>query len=119
MRISRTHLLSLSFVLLSAGATAQSFEQATVAVCDKMKTCALKQMGQEEDLTPQMRQMIEGMIAGMCDNVMDFSQIETHAELHKPAAACLQSMAALSCEELEEDVSTTECEAYEDVAEDY
>lgn len=89
-------------------------------LCDKMEQCAMEQMGKEQDLTPEMRSMIEGMIEGMCKNMMDVGEVNEYAELVDPAVACIDSMTSKSCSELQGDnVQTPECKAYERQAEEF
>lgn len=89
-------------------------------LCDKMEQCAIEQMGEEEDLTPQMRSMIEGMIEGMCKNMMDVGEVNEYAELVDPAVACINSMTSRSCSELQrENIQTPECDEYEERAEEF
>ncbi|WP_100656951.1 hypothetical protein [Alteromonas flava] len=122
--------LSLSFnsfltvtILLCLAATGtqanDALHQASKAACEKFKACALQEMAGSPDITPQMKQMLEGMIAGVCDSLMDYSDIKGQHELYQPAADCLNSMAQLSCEQLNDDITTPACAEYERRAEQY
>jgi len=57
----RSAMLMLAMAMPAA---AQDFEKASMAMCEKVKTCTLEQMGQR-DLTPEMRQMMEPMLKTM------------------------------------------------------
>lgn len=108
-------LTSYSLSALSSDA----LHQASKAACEKFKACALQEMAGSPDITPQMKQMLEGMIAGVCDSLMDYSDIKGQHELYQPAADCLNSMAQLSCEQLNDDITTPACAEYERRAEQY
>lgn len=110
----------LAFSKSSLASDADDFKAASKAVCEKMKQCALAQMDMS-DMTPEMRQMSNSMVSNMCIGVLEFSQIEPYQALYEPAAACLQSMSILSCNELIEsgDVVTPACTEYEKLAQSY
>lgn len=120
MKITNTILFSIA-VLISSGAQANSADKLNSAfneLCDKMEQCALEQMAQEDNLTPQMRSMIENMVEGMCKNMMDIGEVNQYAELVDPAVACIDSMTSKTCGQLQgDDFRTQECEEYERQAE--
>lgn len=110
-------LLAISPAPAFAG-DADKLNNAFNQLCDKMELCAMEQMGKEENLTPQMRSMIKGMIDGMCKNMMNIEEIDQYAELVDPAVACIDSMTSQSCAVLEGDeVQTQACQEYERQAE--
>ncbi|WP_218311988.1 hypothetical protein [Alteromonas antoniana] len=120
MKLTTALLISL-FTVAAAPALASDADKLNDAfnqLCDKMEVCALEQMGKEENLTPQMRSMIEGMIDGMCKNMMNLEEIDQYSELVDPAVACIDSMTSQSCAELEGDeAQTPACQEYERQAE--
>lgn len=90
-------------------------------MCEKMKSCAMKNMG-EVDLAPDMRAMITASLEGMCVSLQQqFDGVASNHPLYGPAAACLKSMTGLSCDEIEnmEDSATPECAHYEKMVETY
>lgn len=98
----------------------QALEVASDKLCQKVKQCTFEQMQREQGITPQMRTMVEGMLSSMCENLMEFNEADTYHELVEPATACMDSMSALSCEDIEEnDMQTAECEEYEALAKKY
>ena len=105
-------------VILPAQAS-DNLERASMAACEKMKACTLESLAGQDGVTPQMRQMVEGMVAGICENMMDFSEVNAYPELHKPAAACLQSIADSTCSSIENGSQTPECEALDKLTEQY
>ena len=111
--------VALLFASCTHAGSASDFEKAAKLACDKFKSCAMAQMGDQEGMTPEMQQMIEGMVSGMCDNIMSLDQIPQFDDLYTAAAACMNSMAALSCSQLDDDVKTNECDKYESMAKQY
>jgi len=86
---------------LSGYTVAESVGDATQALCEKVKDCSMAQIA-EEDVTDEMRQMMEPMLENMCANMRaGVEDVPTGHELYKPALACMQEMATMSCQELE------------------
>ena len=109
-------------LIFAAGAAAQTEElvEAATALCEKVKTCSMAQVP-KEDLTPEMRQMMEPMLENMCSAMRSGVQdVPTGHGLYKPALACMRSMAALSCEQMQDQqqVQTDACKEYEKLAEE-
>lgn len=106
--------ITVGLVLPVAG-HANSLMKASEKLCEKFKQCALEQMDQSE-LTPEMRQMIQPMLDGVC--LKATSQIAEVAEGHphyKAALACAESIQSLECATLASDSDmppTKECQAY-------
>ncbi len=97
---------------------ANEMADAAESLCEKVKSCALAQMA-EQDLSPEMRQMMQPTLDGMCAQVRGkVGDVPTGHPLYKPAVACLDSMNALSCEEMHssEGALTPACEEYEELA---
>ncbi len=105
---------------LSINANSEEFGDQALALCDKVKQCALAQMGTQE-LTPQMRQAVVPMIENMCSSMQaQFQLFPANHELYEPALACMTSMSALPCEALMEGaVETPQCEEYQALAKEY
>lgn len=112
-------VLGLSITTSELANSADDFETASTAACEKFKSCAMAEMAGQEGITPQMKQMLEGMIAGVCDNMMNMGQVEQFNDLREPATACMNSMARLSCKQLDGDVETDECKTFEKLAKQY
>lgn len=114
----RCAVLMLVFALPAA---AQDFEKASLALCEKVKSCALQQMG-EKEITPEMRQMLEPMFRTMCDSARQYiKDVPTGHEMYPVAVACMNSMAKLSCAQMEnlDEQPTPECAKYEAMAKKY
>lgn len=81
-------------------ATADDLGAAATSLCEKVKTCALQQMNQQQ-MTPQMRQMIEPSLESMCASMNgQMAEVPQGHELYKPAVACMRSMAQQSCSDI-------------------
>ena len=110
-------------LMMSLSATLQAADigDSYNVLCEKMKSCALKSIG-EADLTPDVRAMVMASLEGACVAIQQqvSNVAETHP-LHGAASACMDSMTTLSCEELENssDEKTPECARYEKMAEAY
>lgn len=99
-------------------AQAASLEDSYQLMCNKLKSCALKSVN-ESDLSPDMRNMILQSMEGACISLQQqFSGVVQAHPLYEPANACLQSMAALSCDEIEnqDEQPTPACARYEKMA---
>ncbi|NOR40797.1 MAG: hypothetical protein GQ537_06290 [Gammaproteobacteria bacterium] len=113
------HFLSLLFIalLVSSSARADDIADAALGLCEKVKSCAMAQIA-KEDLTPEMRQMMQPMLDNMCANMQGkVEAVPSGHAMYAPAVACMRSMEALSCEAMQgEQVRTPECKTYEKLA---
>lgn len=113
--------LALAGLLAPALASADDIASAAQDLCEKVRSCAMAQVA-EEDMTPELRQMMEPMLDNMCANMQSkVQEVNTGHPLYQPSIACMRSMAALSCEEMQDQagMQTSECEAYEELARKY
>jgi hypothetical protein len=102
----------------SLSVQAEELVDAATALCETVKTCSMAQVA-KEDLTPEMQQMMEPMLENMCTAMRSGVQdVPTGHGLYEPAVACMRSMAALTCEQLqdEQQVETDACKEYEKLA---
>ncbi|MEP1471898.1 MAG: hypothetical protein ABJK20_10200 [Halieaceae bacterium] len=108
----------IAMVLLLAPlspAVGDDIGDAALALCEKVKACSMAQIDQE-DLTPELRQMMEPMLENMCTNMQArVQEVPVGHELYQPSVACMRSMEALSCEAMmdSEQFATPECKDYE------
>ena len=118
MQLTRYALLVAA--LTSTPALAQNeLQQAADALCENVRSCAMASVRQE-DMTPEMRAMMEPMLKDMCAKVRaGIADAPVDHALYKPAVACMQSMAALSCADFQDGdaVQTEECKSYQAKAE--
>ena len=111
--VRRALLPALS--LLCAAAVADDLTDAAQGLCDSVRTCALEQIA-SEDLTPEVREMMEPMLDNMCVTMRTkIQEVPPSHPLYRPAVACLRSLESLTCEQMQnpDRASTPECEEYE------
>lgn len=112
-----------ALVLLAASLT-RADEMATVTqqMCDKTKACMTERFGGAESLSAEMQAMAVQQMEMACSYIAAQYTAAPHGHpLYKPALACLKSMVALSCDELDDldDNPTPACQAYEEKSEHY
>lgn len=106
------------FIALSAHIAADDLRDAVQGLCDSVRSCALEQIVKEE-LTPEMRDMMEPMLDNMCATMKEnVQEVAPGHPLYEPAVACIRSLESLTCDEMQnpERDSTPECEIYEKLA---
>ena len=111
--------MALAGLLAATSASAEELTKAALGLCEKVKSCAMQEIA-EQDLTPEMRQMMQPMLDNMCTTMQQgIGEIPTGHELYKPAVACMRSMEQLSCEQMQNqsDQGTPECQKYAELAE--
>lgn len=94
-------LIIISMTLLFGVSTAHADLNSKMdQMCGKIKECALEDMG---DLTPEMKQMMIGMVDGMCKPMLaSYQQVLGDAGLEKKAEACIDSVINHSCAEMKD-----------------
>lgn len=111
-------LCALGLFCSTSLALAAPMEDAAQALCNKVKDCSLAQIA-EEDMTDEMRQMMEPMLENMCANMRaGVENVSSDHELYKPAVACMEAMAAMSCAEIQamDDAEPAACVEYRRLA---
>ena len=104
--------------VLSTWAQADDLTDAARGLCENIKTCALENIA-KENLTDEMRQMMEPMMDNMCTTMQSkVQEVPAGHPLYEPALLCMRSMESLTCEQMrdEEQVMTPECKEYERLA---
>jgi len=117
VRVYRSALVALT-LLMPITLGAQEIVEAASGLCEKVRTCAMAQID-KEDLTPELRQMMEPMLDSMCANMQSkVQEVKVGNALHQPAVDCMRSMQALSCEDMQDParMQTAQCESYEKLA---
>ena len=119
----KRNLLVATLGLLGFALSVQagSLEDSYHRMCEKMQSCALKSIA-ERDLAPEMRAMILQSMEGACMTIQQqFSGVTNAHPFYDSASACLNSMAALSCDEMERqgEQTTPECARYEKMTANY
>ena len=113
--------LSCFWLFGSAIGLADDITSAASGLCEKVRSCAMAQVA-EEDLTPELRQMMEPMLDSMCANMQEkVQEVPTGHPLYQPAIDCMRSMEALSCEDMQsaDNLQTPACEEYEKLAREH
>lgn len=101
-------------------ARADALVKASQDLCEKVKACSMSQLA-EEELTPEVRAMMQPMLDNMCVNMQNrVAEVPAGHAMYAPATRCMNSMAALSCEQMMNsgEVNTPECEEYKKLAEE-
>lgn len=100
---------------------ADDLTAASLDLCEKVKSCAMAQVA-EQDLTPQMREMMQPMLDNMCANMQSrIGEVPTGHPLYAPAVACMRSMEEImTCAMMQNsgNMTTPECEAYQKLAQE-
>ncbi|MDM7860478.1 hypothetical protein QTP81_07705 [Alteromonas sp. ASW11-36] len=117
--VSVALLTTITLSLPTQANTYEKLAKASAAACENFKACALQEIEGDASITPEMRQMVEGMVSGVCENMIGFTQADQHESLHEPAIACLNSMANLSCSELQDGGETAACQELNQLLENY
>ncbi|MGB0920604.1 MAG: hypothetical protein ACPG06_02485 [Alphaproteobacteria bacterium] len=113
----RPSILFLSAFFVFAffpAAQADDYLEATNALCEKIKSCAMAEMDVEA-MPADQRAMMENMMAGMCANIQQNYTAAPGSPYYDDAAACMRSMAALSCtefQEMDEENATAACKSF-------
>lgn len=99
--VMKTSLLLITSALLLAPAVSQASELKGAQVCEKIKTCALESLGDQE-MTDQIKGILMTQLDQQC-GVMFSEEKETQlkkAGLIDEANKCSDSMVAMPCDEL-------------------
>ena len=121
MNYKRLALPLFITTVFSVPTFADEYPEVSLALCEKIKSCALAQMGSQE-ITPEVRQMMQPMLDSMCSNIMvNLPEVAENHAMYKPAMACMKSLEALSCEAMQQtsEANTPACKEYEALAEKY
>jgi hypothetical protein len=87
------------------------FQQAYQIACEKMKSCALLKI-QQQDLPPEAKTMVTQMMDKTCLQMKDrFSAGLVKNSLFEASVACMRSIGSLSCSQIDNagDDITPEC----------
>ena len=91
-------MITIAAVLFMNVAHADMTEK-TDQLCEKMKTCAVEQMG--ADQPPGIVEMMKGMFDSMCASMIEpYATTFTEEGLEDKAEACMDSILETSCEVL-------------------
>jgi hypothetical protein len=93
-------LFTLMFAV-SGFAGADSLSESSDQLCEKIKACGMEQMLAEEDLPPEMMEMMKPMYADLCKTIISPYIVKTEdAGLQSMAIACLDTINDMNCTDL-------------------
>lgn len=101
---------------------ADNLLKASKAACDNVKQCALKEMSSDASVSPQMKQMMIGMMDEACAGLKEQFGSDAFKEEQKimnAAAACLNAISKASCDKLDDTDSLPACQKFNKMAENY
>jgi hypothetical protein len=116
--LNRTTCLLVLMLAAAIPARAEEIAVAAQDLCEKVKSCAMAQVA-EEDLTPEVREMMQPMLDTMCENMQSsVGEVAVGSPLYVPAVTCMRSMESLSCEQMQDprSMETPECETFQQLA---
>lgn len=115
-------ITAMASTAMAPYAQADDYADALDAMCEKTKTCAMAEMGDVENMSEEMKAMIMANLGTMCDGLeKGFSTGLIYQDVKSAATACMNSMAALTCESLMSggNDKTPECVTLRDLAKTY
>ena len=92
---------------------ASALSDASGVVCDKIRVCSIKQLQKENLDSPQMRELMEQTISGICETMVSQSLTAQRHGLFDDALACLEEMAQMSCQQIEQGINSPACNRLE------
>lgn len=101
-------------LLLPSAALADDLSDATLAFCQRMRSCTYLQYGGEDKLSHDAREGILYMTNNLCMNLeADMRGAVTSPEEEREVTACMQSLAGQSCAAFNNGThfNTPECQA--------
>ena len=115
MITARPILPTILALTLSAYSMADDLTDASEALCDTIKTCALEAVA-GQDLSDQLQQQMDSVLEGNCADMRSRVQaVSANDQIYQPAVGCLRSMASLSCPHMQNasQFKTPECAEYD------
>ncbi|GAB2680952.1 hypothetical protein GCM10027170_08810 [Aliiglaciecola aliphaticivorans] len=106
-------LITFFSTMLPSVTFAENIEEASIRLCDHIKVCVKEKMVASDEVPPEMRAMVDGMVDNMCKSMMDVNAVKGNAEYEDSAIACIDSITKLSCEEIENAGQTPACVTFE------
>ena len=121
MNLKRSYVIIAGLVGIFTNPVANAdLDDRMEELCWKMKSCSKEQMD-NEDIPPEMVQMMETMFDGMCTTWMaPYAKSVGQVGLQDKAEACVESILEQDCEtliEAEGEYHSSACKAFEDAAE--
>ncbi len=114
----RKLIVFITLVLLPVFSGADGLKDDLNRMCQNLKRCSMEQMAASQNITEEMKSMMEAVFDNTCASIEQNyrSGISAFPEHHKAAEACVNSMANANCQTLMDSQSKSrECEEYERV----
>lgn len=114
------NILWIVIALFSTGVVADDMQGSLNKLCKTIQHCAMEQAG--SNANKEMQALLQPMLDAMCQQMeQGYTEALTEQpQLESKALACVQSLAALSCDELlsrqDEESVTKACETYKQEA---
>ncbi|WP_371194017.1 hypothetical protein [Glaciecola sp. SC05] len=112
-------LILIAGALFSVSSNADPLKDAADKLCNKMKQCIVEEISAEDDLDEQTKQIATSMANSMCESLYQFDFVKEHGDLYDGMLACYNSVSEQKCADLMDGFETPECEAFEQIAEQY
>lgn len=108
-------VLAISSLILPNNVLADEvLKKAATAACDNIKMCISKQIGDDNNIPPAMRKMIDGLAKEACNGLYQMHQKLDQKQYYSPILQCYQDMSKISCKDLENKVQPQACEKLDD-----
>lgn len=116
-------IFALLLVLGTSGSAHADLKDRSDEVCKKLKTCAIVEL-ESQGMSPQTIAQMAPLFENMCAPSLERYSllIADKPGLEKKAEACLDTIVAVSCEELTKsrgDFKTPECNEFEKASKEY
>lgn len=89
-------------------------KEAATAACNNIKMCIAKQIGDDNNIPPAMRKMIDGLAKEACNGLYQMHQKLDQTQYYSPILQCYQDMSKISCEDLGNKVQPKACAALDE-----
>lgn len=111
--MQRYLLAVLTAATLLSSVHADELSDAAVTLCSKIKQCARADM-EANAMSPSAQSDVDAMLESMCGNIQqELILARSHTELYAPATACIKSLGKSSCEVVQGEDVTNECQQFE------
>lgn len=109
----KRYLLAMLTLLAVSSVNADELSDAANQLCHKIKQCARADM-EANAMSPSAQTDIDAMLESMCGNIQqELILARSHTELYAPATACIKSLGKSSCEVVQGEDVTNECQTFE------
>lgn len=109
----KRYLFAMLTLLAVGSVNADELSDAAGLLCAKIKQCARADM-EANAMSPSAQSDVDAMLESMCGNIQqELILARSHTELYAPATACIKSLGKSSCEVVQGEDVTNECQQFE------